>query len=105
MKDHIELGGIPSPMTPAPMDAGTSTTTAPIRTRRALGIKPNAPERLPLIEGYLKALLEGYDLDDVARRLDVSRRTLERYLSPSCTECPYLLQFAIESLSKRRSVR
>jgi hypothetical protein len=68
-------------------------------------MKPDAEKRLPPHGGYLRALLDGFNLDDAARKLGVGRRTLERYLAPHADSCPYPLQYAIEQLAKGRTRR
>ena len=68
-------------------------------------MKPDAENRLPPDGGYLRALLDGINLDEAARKLGVGSRTLERYMSPTADDCPYPLQYAIEQLSRGRTRR
>jgi transcriptional regulator with XRE-family HTH domain len=70
---------------------------------------PDASKHDPRPE-YLRALLvrSGLSQREAARRIDVSERMMRYYLAPAEADyrpCPYVVQFALESLQKSSAVR
>lgn len=68
---------------------------------------PDASKHNPSPE-YLRALLEraGVSQREAARRIGVSERVMRYYLAPESADyrpAPYVVQFALESLSRSKS--
>lgn len=67
---------------------------------------PDATKHNPSPD-YLRALLDraGLSQREAARRIGVSERVMRYYLAPEAADyrpAPYVVQFALESLSSRR---